>query len=362
MNTNEYLAYLVSVPGVGRKTAAKILTYLGDTQISLQEYIQDLWSVSTLLSEKQRHNFKLFKIKYSPQNYSESLAAENIRIITPESEEYPELLKYIDDKPLVLFAKGAAYKQTRASISVVGTRRITTYGKRATEQFVAGCAAYNTTVVSGCMYGVDICAHLAAVKNNLPTVGVLGFGFNHTFPVSLKTTFRYLLDSGATLFSEFSPDTVPKPGNFPVRNRIVAGISQATVVVEAAPGSGSLITAQCALEYGRVVGAMPGPFDSVYSTGTKQLINEGAKLVCSVEDILEELSFLPRRGGITTVATHEFESDDEKKLYSLLDLEQPVDTLVESLNLPISKVNVILSTLELRGLIKRKGIMIERVY
>lgn len=212
-----------------------------------------------------------------------------ITTIKTNDERYPHLLSQIDDPPTILYVKGNLELNAGPAIAVVGTRRITPYGLEATKFFTRGLVKMGFTIVSGFMYGVDAQAHISALEVGGRTIGVLGFGFDYMYPASHRSLAARMLSEGQTLISEYPPQTKPHPKNFPARNRIVSGMSLGVLVIEAAPKSGSKITARLAAEQGREVFAVPGPFSSVYSEGTKELVNLGAKLVTCVDDIMDEL-------------------------------------------------------------------------
>ena len=200
------------------------------------------------------------------------------------------LLAQIPDPPKHLHIKGTLPDPSFPTIAVVGTRQVTDYGRKVTWELTQNLVKKGFVIVSGFMYGVDAIAHRSCVAAGGRTIAVLGYGLDAPyFPHSHATLAQEILESGGCLVSEFAPNTPAVPQNFPLRNRIVSGLSLGVLVTEAAKHSGSLITARLAVEQGREVFAIPGPIDSPYSEGTKELVNMGAKLVTSVEDIVEEL-------------------------------------------------------------------------
>ncbi len=199
------------------------------------------------------------------------------------------LLSQIDDPPKRLYVRGKLPDFSKPMIAVVGTRHVTDYGRKVTYSLARDLATAGFTIVSGFMYGVDAIAHGAAIDAGGKTIGVLGFGFDYMYPKSHASLAKRMLETGNTLVTEFEPEVPAMPQNFPRRNRIVSGLCLGVVVTEAAKNSGSMITARLAVEQGREVFAVPGPIDSLYSEGTKELINLGAKLVTNVSDIVDEL-------------------------------------------------------------------------
>lgn len=206
-------------------------------------------------------------------------------------KEFPALLKEIPDPPELLYIEGAPIPEDAIRIAVVGSRKYTDYGKRVTEKIIADLAPYNVTIVSGCALGIDSVAHQAALKNNLYTIGVPGSGLDKSvfYPPSNYFLKENILQAKGTLISEFAPDQGATKWMFPQRNRIMAGMSHAVLVIEATPKSGTLITARLGLEYNREVFAVPGSIFSETSRGANELIRTGASPVLSAEDIIEEL-------------------------------------------------------------------------
>src|SRR5687767_7811416 len=209
-------------------------------------------------------------------------------VITLADDGYPPLLREIIDPPLVLHVRGNAALLANLSVAVVGSRRATPYGLNAAHHLSRDLASAGVTIVSGLARGIDAAAHEAALETGAPTVGVLGTGIDVVYPRSHRTLFRRVAETGA-IVSELPPGTPPRRENFPVRNRIISGLSKGTVIIEATSRSGSLITARMAAEQGRDVFCVPGSIFSDKSEGTHRLIQYGAKLVHDVDDVLEEL-------------------------------------------------------------------------
>ena len=213
----------------------------------------------------------------------------NVQILTIADKDYPRNLKDIYDAPPVLYVKGKILKQDEAAVALVGARRATFYGIKVAQKLSGQLARLGITVVSGLARGIDEESHKAALKNKGRTIAVLGSGLNRIYPPENINLAEKIAENGAVV-SEFPMDMGPLRGNFPIRNRIISGLSLGVVVVEAAKGSGSLITADCALEQNREVFAVPGNADSVNSQGANKLIKQGARLAQDAQDILEELA------------------------------------------------------------------------
>jgi DNA processing protein len=248
----------------------------------------------TGLSEKIVEKFLRFRKDFDFSSYLLRLDRLGISSLTYEEESYPKLLKSIIDKPILLYIKTKTkdnfeiFKQK--AIAIVGTRKITPYGEKVTEMISKQLVKKDWVIVSGLARGVDKIAHQTALGNNGLTIGVLGCGLEMVYPLEHRQLAEKIIDTGGALVSEFPLDTKIEARNFPLRNRIISGLSLGVVVTQAAEKSGSLITASYGAEQGREVFAIPGPITSIYSKGTFQLINKGAKLINNVDDILEELN------------------------------------------------------------------------
>lgn len=212
-----------------------------------------------------------------------------IKVITIEDESYPKLLKEIDSPPFIIYIKGAEEVLNQPCLAVVGSRRVSEYGRQAGQRLVKDLVRHRLVIVSGLARGVDSLAHRVCLENKGLTVAVLGHGLDRIYPPENRLLAERIVAAGGALVSEYPLGYQISRGNFPARNRIVAGLSLGVVVIEGKHKSGTKITAGWAAEYGREVFAVPGPIDSVQSEAPADLIKEGAKLVTSVEDVLEEL-------------------------------------------------------------------------
>lgn len=353
-------AYFLASELIGRSRLLSLMSLASKHNITLEELANtspDHYPESSL-SEAQKNAVKSLQERYSLKDYQHHLKEKKIEVIDQESPYYPALLQEIDDKPVVLFTKGKLFIENEIKIGVVGTRRVTEYGRACTKQITSELVGLGAQIMSGFMYGVDFIAHQTALDFQGKTVGFLGYGFDHIYPVSQKRFFKEFLERGMVFMTELAPHVPPKKGHFPLRNRLIAGSSQAVVVVEAAEKSGSHITAQAALEYDRAVTAVMGPITNPYSEGTKNLINNGAVLVSSGLDIIEAI------GNSATVAFDRSPinldnlDEIEQKIVEVL-RSSPIstDNLGEILKIEISQLNAKLTGLELKGLIIKTGEM-----
>ena len=288
----------------------------------------------------------------------EILSAKNkIRELRLTDEGYPTNLKYIYDPPPALYIKGNIIPQDNIAIAIVGSRQASYYGLKNAQELAFELAAKGITIISGLARGVDSAAHRGALKAKGRTIAVLGSGLNMIYPVENKGLAEEISQNGAVI-SEFSQDTPPHRQNFPRRNRIISGLSLGVLVVEAAKRSGALITVGFALEQGREVFALPGKIDSFTSQGTHDLIKQGAKLVESTEDIIEELE--PLRSSQTNQTRSESKTkiepnlpEEEKQVYSCLSCEPlHIDELAQKVNLSYGRLLTCLLKLEYKKLVK----------
>jgi DNA processing protein len=276
------------------------------------------------------------------------------KIITLKDDDYPKRLKDIYDPPALLYVRGELRSEDELAIAIVGSRKTSPYGRWFTEKIGQDLAHHRVTVVSGMARGIDSVAHKGALQGGGRTIAVLGCGVDVIYPSENRNLFYQIIEQGAIL-SEFPMGSPPEGGHFPRRNRIISGLSIGVVIVQASAESGSLITAGYALEQGREVFAVPGNVGAEGSRGTNQLIKEGAKLVESTEDILEEI--LPQwkreQGATPTLETPVPDlSGEEKVLYYLLgDTPLHIDAIIRETQLDPGRVSSLLLNLELKGLI-----------
>jgi DNA processing protein len=278
------------------------------------------------------------------------------RILTLGEENYPKRLKEIYDPPPVLYVRGELRKQDELAISIVGSRKTSPYGRWFTERVSRELAQQGVTIVSGMARGIDSVAHQGAISEGGRTIAVLGCGVDIVYPRENRRLCEQVIDHGAVV-SEFPMESPPEAGHFPKRNRIISGLSLGVVVVQAGKDSGSLITANYALEQGRDVFAVPGNVGAESTQGTNHLIKQGAKLVESSEDILQEILPQWRRDEKAISKVEEREkglSGEEKALYAVLgDTPLHIDAIIRETQLDPGKVSSLLLNLELKGFVSQ---------
>ena len=273
--------------------------------------------------------------------------------IALSDKEYPEYLKEISDPPVVLYVKGRLLKEDKFSLSIVGARKASSYGKDVAEKFSHDLAKCGFTIVSGLARGIDSAVHSGALKAKGRTIAVLGSGVDIIYPPENRSLADSISESGAVI-SEFPLSTKPFSSNFPRRNRIISGLTKGSIVVEAGLRSGSLITAGMALEQGRDVFAVPGKALSDQNKGAHVLIKQGAKLTDNIFDVLEEFNIDKEK--ISNLIYNETltVNEDEKKVVSILsDEPKHIDFICRELDNPIQKVLGVLTQLELKGIVKQ---------
>jgi DNA processing protein len=350
-----YLFWLGVANGPGAARSKKLLEAYGNDPKALFE-----GAAKGEMREHMKNDAAELMQKRANERYIDRCLARldelGVCAATLASREYPELLKEIYDPPAVLYYKGTLYPQLRLPIAMVGTREPSEYGKRVAKELSRELAENGVCVVSGLAYGIDcICAEgaLEAENNAYPTIAVLGSGPDVVYPETNRAAYEKIVERGAVL-SEYMPGTEPKAMHFPMRNRIISGLSRGVVVVEAGEKSGSLITADSALEQGRDVFAVPGRITDPKSAGTNGLIRCGmGKIVQTCADILEEYGVVRRREERASVDTAAL-TYEEELIYRLLTAgERSFDELCELTGFSAALLNSTLTSLEFSGIIKQ---------
>jgi len=292
------------------------------------------------------------KKRFNPLQEWEKLEKNKIKFITFNERVYPPLLKEISYPPFGLYLKGELPSLNDYYLSVVGTRKISFYGKLAIEKILKDLIPYHFVIISGLALGIDTLSHKIALSEGGKTIAVLGTGLDRIFPAVNESLSQKIIQNG-TLISEYPLSTTPFKSYFPWRNRIISGLSPATLVIEAPEKSGALITANFALEQNRDVFAVPGSIFNNNSFGTNKLIKQGAKLISRTEDILEEYHLEVSTTSQIAKTIH-FDNQLEKEIYKTLETSEPllVDKIIEKVDHKTTEVLIGLASLELKGLIK----------
>lgn len=339
------------VKGIGPAKVQALLDTFGSLEAA--------WSTNQLQLEKigfdQRTIHSFFETRIT-LNLDQALAqteSAGVTLLTWQSPDYPAYLREVPNAPPLLYVQGALQEQDRLAVAIVGTRRLTSYGRQVTHDLVVGLVHSGVTIVSGLARGIDAIAHKTALEHGGRTIGVLGSGLDCVYPAEHRTLARQIAAGQGAVISEYGLGIQPEAKNFPPRNRIISGLSLGVVVVEAGDRSGALITSNFALEQGREVFAVPGNINSPASRGSNHLIQDGAKLVTSVDDILEELN-LTMVVEQTAVQLALPETAEEAAILAQLS-RQPVhvDELCRTTGLPTSMVNSTLTLMELKGMVQQ---------
>ena len=351
---------LNTVADLSPKKVIALIEYFGSAADVLSADIKELESVFNITEKTATAIKSLADLKTATEEL-ELAVKNNVKVLTYLDEDYPSQLKNICDFPPVIYIKGTVSKDDTYSVSVVGSRRPTNYGKIVTETFCKYFAQNSITTISGLAGGIDTQAHVSTLKNSGKTIAVLGNGLLNCYPAGNRKLQNEIFEKGAVI-SEFNLNRAPIPINFPRRNRIVAALSQATIVIEAAVKSGSLITAELACEYGKDVFAVPGPIFAKYSQGPNNLIKQGAFVAVTPEDVTEQVPLL---ADWVRKNTRKKKEDIEKELPLISQSSKNILKMIQSsitgisldeislkTGVNVSEVSTILLELELDGLIK----------
>lgn len=347
-----YLLALHSIEGLGPARIKKLYDYFGSFFSIWNAKINEFGQFK--FPDKLLDNFKTAKKTLDPDEYFSKLQKSGIKVITIFDENYPSSLYEIHGAPMVVYYKGEITDEVLENcFGVVGTRKPTGYGRVVTEKLTRELVEAGLTIVSGLARGVDTIAHTAAIESGGKTLAVLGGGLFQIFPSENLHLAKKIADGFGAVLTEFPPLYPHLAGNFPARNRIISGLSKGVLVTEAAEDSGSLITARLALEQGREVFAVPGPITSSMSEGTSHLLKEGARLVSSAKDILEELGI--KSGPKIDVSQLNLSPEEAVILDFIKDEARYIDEIARELKSKISDVSSILLKLEIMGIVKNLG-------
>ncbi|MFC5682212.1 DNA-processing protein DprA [Flavobacterium sp. MAHUQ-51] len=356
MTTSElfYILALQKVEGVGDIMAKKLMSHCGSAEAVFKTKTQQLAAIDGVGSSLLK-NLKDETVFDKANKELEYIQNNNINVSFFQDENYPDKLKHCVDAPVLLFTAGNIDLKNRKIISIVGTRQITSYGTEFCKKFIEDLIPLDPVIVSGFAYGVDIVAHQLAMENNLQTIGVLAHGLNQIYPKNHKKYIAKMELNGGFM-TEFWSSSNPDKENFVKRNRIVAGISEATIVIESAERGGSLITANMANDYNRDVFAVPGRTTDKYSTGCNNLIKtQKANVLTSAADLVYILNWDIKEEP-KAVQKQLFVSldNDEQKIYDFLlkTGKELMDIIALECEFPIYRVSSILLNMELKGVIR----------
>jgi len=348
------------VPGIGNQLTRLLISYCGSAKQIWNTPPGKLAKIpgigQAVLNSLQQNKAALVQ--------AESIVAQaekdKVQLLFYTHPDYPNRLKQIADAPTLLYYKGTASLNHSKIISMVGTRQCTNYGKEVTEQIIKDLVKHEALILSGLAYGIDIAAHRAAVQQNLPTIGVMANGLDIIYPAVHRKVTEKMLENGG-LLSENTFGTKPDAHFFPARNRIIAGMADATIIVEAAIKGGTLITADIANSYNKDVLAVPGPINSLVSEGCNYLIrSHKANIYTGIKDLeellnwdLQNLNSGSRKSKMAKYAAADFTEDEFKIIQVLQETkEEIIDNISWKAQIPISKIASLLLTLEFKGIVK----------
>lgn len=349
-----YTLAMLRCEGVGEVSAKKLLEYFGTAQQVFSASATDLEMVFRL----NKNGIKAILQQSSFDRAEKELKfirANNINVYVINQDNYPERLKHCADAPVLLFSNGNINLEGRRLVSIVGTRNNTTYGISFCKEFIANLKPYDPVIISGFALGTDISAHLEAMENGLQTIGVMAHGLDRVYPPKNSKYVEKMKQNGGFM-TEFWSGSIPERENFVRRNRIVAGLSEATIVVESALKGGSLITAHLANDYNREVFALPGKSSDIYSQGCNHLIKtQRALLIENVADLVYNLNWEQKL--ITKAAQQKLFVEltaEEQKVYDFLlaNSKEQLDIIAKSCGQPVFRMASVLFDLEMKGIVR----------
>ncbi len=349
-----YMMWLSRIPSIGVHKAMLLLDYFGTAENIWKASFRDLKEVKgigTIYCQK----IKEAKKEEQLDKWIEELEEKEIRFISIKNEQYPYLLKQIYDPPIGFYMKGYLPDDNIDKVSIVGARRCSHYGASVTHKLASDLAKANITIVSGMATGIDGIAHKGALYGGGQTIAVLGTGVDICYPAEHRELMERIICNGCVI-SEYPPQTPVYPQNFPKRNRIISGLSPITIVVEAGKRSGTLITADQALNNGREVFVVPGNVTSALSEGTNNLIKQGCPIITEFEDVLIALgiAFSEKEKQQFQQQMSESMEKEEKEVYDCIGQEAiDVETISRKLNRNIQEVQYSLTLLEIMGKIRK---------
>lgn len=350
-----YALALQRAKGIGDINAKKLIAHYGSPKAVLKENSRTLKKINGIGSFTIRHLYDVNNLKDAEKELH-YIRQNKIEVQYFLDENYPEKLKHCVDGPILLFKKGQFNLKNSPIISIVGTRNMTSYGKSFVEKLLQDLTAYKPIVVSGFAYGIDICAHKSALKHSLQTVGVLAHGFEEMYPKPHKKYVNAVIENGGFITDFWHNDQLQRE-NFLKRNRIVAGISEATLIIESAVKGGSLVTADIANSYNRDVFAVPGRTTDIYSNGCNDLIKRNkAAILTSAKDLIEMLNWQPENSKTGSLQKQLFIdlTDNEQSVYDflLINGKELLDAISLNCKLPIHQTVTTLFDLEMKGMVR----------
>ncbi len=351
---NKYWIAFSSIEQIDSKFIQRLFNYFGNIELAFNADLNELKNIEGL-SVKKAENFLKYRDKVDIDRTYTNVETRGVNFLTLEDENYPKMLKNIENPPAVLYYKGKLFEcNLEKTLAVVGSRKASTYARDNLKKIISGLGNTDICVVSGLASGIDTVAHTAAIENNLKTIGVIASGFDYIYPMSNKTLYQNIENGYGAVVSEYYPTFEPMKFRFPQRNRIVSGLSYGTLVAEASLRSGALITANLTLEQGRELMCIPGEISNPNTEGIYKLLKNGATIVTESEDILNALNWEIKRENPQQQLTLPMLTPDEEKIFDNLQIEEKgVDELLSLTGLKLDDLLMNLTTMELKGIIKQ---------
>lgn len=355
MNMDDMYLLLSHIKGIGYKTIQKIDDYFNDIQNFDIVPDEEIYKIPNI-SLKIKKNIVNYRSSTYLEQIKENLKKHEMNYITIKNSNYPKRLKNIYDPPHILYFKGNKDLLNEFCIAMIGSRKPTNYGVFCANKISKELSALGINIISGMAVGIDYYSHLGCLNGGSNTIAVLGSSIDKPYPKQNIHLMNNIIESEGIILSEYPPGTEARPGYFPMRNRIISGISDGVLIVEASEKSGSLITMNYALDHGKNVFAIPGNINSFMSKGSNKIIKEGAKLVSSIDDILEEYDIV--YNNVEKESEYQIDlSKNEREIITILKNNGSlhVDFICEHTRLNIKDILGILNVLEIKGIVTELG-------
>lgn len=351
---SKYWIAFSSIEQIDSHFIQRLYNYFGDIEKAFNASKEELQNIEGL-SVRKAENFIKYRDKVNIDRTFTEVETRGINFLTLEDENYPRMLKNIENPPAVLYYKGKLFEcNLNKTLAVVGSRKATTNARDNLKRIISELRNTDICIVSGLASGIDTVAHSSSIENNIKTIGVIASGFDYTYPTSNKTLYQNIQNGYGAIVSEYYPTFEPMKFRFPQRNRIVSGLSYGTLVAEASLRSGALITANLTLEQGRELMCIPGEISNPNTQGIYQLLKNGATLVTESDDILNALNWEVKKEIPQQQLTLPMLTPDEELIYSNIEREEKgVDELLTLTNLDLDDLLMNLTTMELKGIIKQ---------
>lgn len=350
---DKYWIAFSSIEQIDSRFILKLFEYFQDIEKAFNANSAELKNIEGL-SVKKAENFLKLRDKINPDNLLSQVTNKGIKYLSFDSDNYPATLKNIDNPPALLYYKGdLSLINFDKTLAVVGSRKTSKYAKDAVNLIISGFKDTDICIVSGLASGIDTTAHLAALENNLKTIGVIASGFDYIYPSANKELYKKIENGNGVIFTEYYPTFEPLKFRFPQRNRIVSGLSYGTLVAEASIKSGALITANLTLDQGRELMCIPGLITNPNTEGIYKLLKNGATLITKSEDVLEALNWEIKTPEQLKIELNDLDETESKILKAIEIEEKGIDEIMSITKLDLDTLLINLTTMELKGIIEQ---------